>query len=182
MIKKTIPLPPRGGEEYSSYSFLTDTRWCEWSASRPSRTLPPGKPTVQEAEWASKSVWTQRLEQKSFVSACNRTPVIQSVVRNYIVRASALILGLWYRKYFRLITKLLEKFASILPPCVTTQITIQKFTAVKISNFAFIPFCRLQFLMLTDLCAAMGLGALDVAHLCSETPWVSFYFFVKSSC
>jgi hypothetical protein len=33
----------------------------EWSAARPSRTLPPGKdqvPIVQEAGWASWPVWT----------------------------------------------------------------------------------------------------------------------------
>ena len=33
----------------------------KWSAARPGRTLPPGKtryPFLQEAEWASGSVWT----------------------------------------------------------------------------------------------------------------------------
>jgi hypothetical protein len=53
-------------------------------ASRPSRALPPGKgPIVQEAGWASKQVWTQRLEEKSSASVGDRTPVVQSVVRHY---------------------------------------------------------------------------------------------------
>jgi hypothetical protein len=33
--------------------------------------------------WASELVWTQMLEEKSFASAGDRTPVIQSVVRHY---------------------------------------------------------------------------------------------------
>jgi hypothetical protein len=41
----------------------------EWSASRPSRSLPPGKeppvPIVQKAGWAPEPVWTQRLQEKS---------------------------------------------------------------------------------------------------------------------
>jgi hypothetical protein len=45
----------------------------EWSASRPGRTLAPGKaPRVtigQGAGWAPEQVWTQRLEEKSFASA-----------------------------------------------------------------------------------------------------------------
>jgi hypothetical protein len=63
---------------YSSYSFST---WAldggEWSASRPGRALAPGKgtpvPIVQEAGWAPEPVWTQRLEEKFFASAGNRT-------------------------------------------------------------------------------------------------------------
>jgi hypothetical protein len=47
----------------------------------------PGKgppvPIVQEAGWASEPVWTQRLEEKSFAPAGDRTPVVQSVVRHY---------------------------------------------------------------------------------------------------
>jgi hypothetical protein len=33
----------------------------------------PPVPTVQEAEWAPEPVWTQRLEEKSFASAGDRT-------------------------------------------------------------------------------------------------------------
>jgi hypothetical protein len=58
------------------------TRWGEWSASRLSRALPPGKgppvPIVQEAGWAPEPVWTQRLEEKSFVSTGDRTPIDRS--------------------------------------------------------------------------------------------------------
>jgi hypothetical protein len=63
-----------GGEDvYSSYSFMTSALdGGEWSASRPSHALPPGKgppvPIVQEAGWTSEPVWTQRLEEKSFTS------------------------------------------------------------------------------------------------------------------
>jgi hypothetical protein len=40
----------------------------------------PPVPIVQEAGWASELVWTYRVEEKSFVSAEDRTPVVQSVV------------------------------------------------------------------------------------------------------
>jgi hypothetical protein len=43
----------------------------------PAALLPPGKgppvPIGQEAEWAPQPVWTQRLEEKSFAPAGNRT-------------------------------------------------------------------------------------------------------------
>jgi hypothetical protein len=59
----------------------------EWSASRHGRALLPGKgplvPIVQEAGWAPEPVWTQRLEEKFFASAGDRTPIVQSVVRHY---------------------------------------------------------------------------------------------------
>jgi hypothetical protein len=72
-----------GGEEYSSYSFLTSALdGGEWSASRPGRALHPGKGPpvriVQEAGWAPEPVWTQRLEEKSFATAGDRTPVSRS--------------------------------------------------------------------------------------------------------
>jgi hypothetical protein len=54
----------------------------EWSASRPGRDLPPGKgppvPIVQEVGWAPEPVWTQRLEEKSFAPAGDRTPISRS--------------------------------------------------------------------------------------------------------
>jgi hypothetical protein len=63
-----------GERRYSSYSFSTSALdGGEWSASRPGRALAPVKgpavPTVQEAGWAPESVWTQRLEEKSFAPA-----------------------------------------------------------------------------------------------------------------
>jgi hypothetical protein len=62
---------------YSSYSFSTPTLdGGDWLASRPGRALPPGKgppvPIVQEAGWASETVWTQRLEEKPFAPAGDR--------------------------------------------------------------------------------------------------------------
>jgi hypothetical protein len=52
----------------------------EWSVSHRGHILLLGKgppvPIVQEAEWASELVWTQRLEEKSFVPAGDRTLII----------------------------------------------------------------------------------------------------------
>jgi hypothetical protein len=63
---------------YSSYSFTTSALdGGEWSASRPGRALPP-VPIVQEAGWAPEPVWTQRLEEKLFAPAEDRTPVARS--------------------------------------------------------------------------------------------------------
>jgi hypothetical protein len=69
-----------GERKYSSSSFLTSAlEGGEWSASRPSRPLPPDKeppvPTVQEAVWAPEPVWTQGLEEKSSASVGDRTPL-----------------------------------------------------------------------------------------------------------
>jgi hypothetical protein len=69
------------GERRSrSYSFLT--LGGEWSASRTGALYPRGKDPpvliVQEAGWAPEPVWTQRLEEKSFTSAGDRTPFARS--------------------------------------------------------------------------------------------------------
>jgi hypothetical protein len=88
--KQSLYTPWRrlGEEEYSSYS-LTTSALDEgvWSASRSGRALPPGKgppvPIVQEAGWAPEPVWTQRLQEKSFAFAGDRTPIVQPVVRHY---------------------------------------------------------------------------------------------------
>jgi hypothetical protein len=70
-----------GERRYSSYLFLTSALdGGEWSASRSSRALPPGKgppiPIGQEAGWAPEPVWTQRLEEKPSASVGDRTPVV----------------------------------------------------------------------------------------------------------
>jgi hypothetical protein len=75
-----------GDRRCSSYFFLTSAlEGGEWSASRLGRALPPGKeppvPTVEEAGWAPEPVWTQRLEEKSSASVGDRTPAVQSMVR-----------------------------------------------------------------------------------------------------
>jgi hypothetical protein len=53
-----------------TYSFMTLALDGEWSASRPSHALRPGKgplvPIRQKAGWAPEPVWTQMLEEKSF--------------------------------------------------------------------------------------------------------------------
>jgi hypothetical protein len=68
---------------YSSYSFTTSALdGGEWSASCPGRALPPGKgpqlPIGQEAGWAPEPDWTQRIKEKSFAPAGDRTPIAQS--------------------------------------------------------------------------------------------------------
>jgi hypothetical protein len=79
-----------GERSFSSYSFTTlALDRGEWSASLPGRALPQGKgppvPIVQEAEWASEPVWTQRLEEKSFCLCLesNLDCPVQSVGRHY---------------------------------------------------------------------------------------------------
>jgi hypothetical protein len=60
-----------------------DTRWG-WVVSLTPlpRFYPPGKgppvPIVHEAGWAPEPVWTQRLEEKSFAPAGDRTPIARS--------------------------------------------------------------------------------------------------------
>jgi hypothetical protein len=61
----------------------------EWSASRSGRALTPGKeppvPTVQEAGWAPKPVWTQEARVK-ILCLCwgsNLDRVVQSIARYY---------------------------------------------------------------------------------------------------
>jgi hypothetical protein len=69
---------------YSSYSFLTpalDT--VRGQPHAPKRALPP-VPIVQEAGWASEPVWTQRIHEKSFAPAGDRTRLSRlSVVLHY---------------------------------------------------------------------------------------------------
>jgi hypothetical protein len=72
-----------GERRYSSYSFLTSALdRGEWSASRLGRVTPPGKgpsvPIGQEAGWTPEPVWTQRIEEKSFSPAGDRTPIARS--------------------------------------------------------------------------------------------------------
>jgi hypothetical protein len=50
-------------------------------------------PIGEEAGWASELVWTQRLEEKYFASAGNRTPVVQSVVRHYLTELPQLLIA-----------------------------------------------------------------------------------------
>jgi hypothetical protein len=71
-----------GGRDHS-YSFTTSAvDEVEWSASRPGRALAPRKgppvPIGQEAGCAPEPVWTQRLEEKSFASAGDRTAFARS--------------------------------------------------------------------------------------------------------
>jgi hypothetical protein len=84
-VKQSLYTPWGAWRErrYSSYSFTTSALdGGEWSASRSGRALPPGKelpvPIVQEDGWAPEPVWTQRIEEKSFAPAGDRTPIARS--------------------------------------------------------------------------------------------------------
>jgi hypothetical protein len=73
----------RSSKYGNSYSYLTSALdGGEWSASRPGRTLPPGKelpvPIGQEAGWAPEPVWTQRLEETFSAPVGDQTPVVVS--------------------------------------------------------------------------------------------------------
>jgi hypothetical protein len=99
-VPRYTPRRRLGGERrYSSYSFSTSALdGSEWSASRPGRALPPGKGHLvligQGAGWAPEPVWTQRLEEKYSAFLGDRTPVVQSVVRHFLLApASRLALG-----------------------------------------------------------------------------------------
>jgi hypothetical protein len=76
-----------GEEEYSSYSLSTSALdGGEWSVSRLGHALPPGKgppvPIVQEAGWAPEPVYTQRLVEKSPVSAGDRNSIARRPARS----------------------------------------------------------------------------------------------------
>jgi hypothetical protein len=79
----------QGERIYSSYSFTTlALDGGEWSASCSGCALPLGKGSPvrigQEAGRAPEPVWTLRLEEKSLVSAGDRTPIARSsVARHY---------------------------------------------------------------------------------------------------
>jgi hypothetical protein len=86
---------------YSSYlHFLVlGTRWGVSGQRHSSAALyppPPGNgPPVhigQEAWWAPEPVWTQRPEEKSFASAGDQSPVVESVVR-LLTELPQLLLG-----------------------------------------------------------------------------------------
>jgi hypothetical protein len=69
---------------YSFYSFTSSALdGDEWSASRTGgasapRKGPPGTHCT-EAGWAPEPVWTQRLDEKSFASAGDRTSIARSI-------------------------------------------------------------------------------------------------------
>jgi hypothetical protein len=69
-----------GERRYSSYSFTTSALdGVSGQHHAPAELYPPGKgppvPIVQEARWAPEPVWTQRLEEKFFATAGDRTPI-----------------------------------------------------------------------------------------------------------
>jgi hypothetical protein len=80
------PCSRQEGEEKGLLLILDlGTRWGWDVSNTPQPPFTTGNgPFVhigKEAGWASKLVWTQRLEEKAFASAMDRTPVVQSAVR-----------------------------------------------------------------------------------------------------
>jgi hypothetical protein len=71
-----------GGEEYSSYSFSTSALDGVSGRHAPAALLPPGKgppvPIGQEFGLVPEPVWTQRLKEKTFAPAGDRTPIARS--------------------------------------------------------------------------------------------------------
>jgi hypothetical protein len=64
-------------------SSVTVCLYHIWHRSSVFRLLVSKFDTSQEGGWASELVWTQRLQEESFVCARDRTPVVQPVVRHY---------------------------------------------------------------------------------------------------
>jgi hypothetical protein len=72
-----------GERKYSSYSFLTSTLdGVSDQRHAPAALLAPGERTaipIGRKAWAPELVWTQRLEEKSFTSAGDRTTLIINI-------------------------------------------------------------------------------------------------------
>jgi hypothetical protein len=88
---KAIPLRhvgAKGERKYRCYSFFTSALdEDEWLWSRPCHALSQGKktryPMDRRLGGPQELVWTQRLEEKSFASDGDETPLVQCVVRHY---------------------------------------------------------------------------------------------------
>jgi hypothetical protein len=69
---------------YFTITLICDTMWSVTSGKRHApAALAPGEWTPGTNWWASELVWTQRLEEESFVSSGDPTPVFQCAVRHY---------------------------------------------------------------------------------------------------
>jgi hypothetical protein len=92
---KDVPLRHAGAKRGGSTVLILDLGarwgWVVTVTTRPRFTPVKGPPvpTGQEAGWASELVWKQKLEEKSFASTGDQTPVVQSVVRHYTVWATS---------------------------------------------------------------------------------------------
>jgi hypothetical protein len=120
-----------GKMRHSFYSFSTSAiDGGKWSVSRPNRTLAPGKgppvPIVEEAEWASEPVWTQRLEEKSSCICQGSNfdrPVVHLVARHYTDWST------WLTTFYSPNWKthsLHQSFIHSLPSCCLTNVSNDK--------------------------------------------------------
>jgi hypothetical protein len=126
-VKKSEAVPAachegtRGERRFCSYSYLTSALdGGEWSTSRSGRAVPLPVPIGKEAGWVPEPVRTQGLENKSFASAGDRTPIVQPVVRHYtawataapkklsvqLVNVNRLLLTIWFWIVYKNITHL----------------------------------------------------------------------------
>jgi hypothetical protein len=94
-VKKSSPATRHGGAWGGEEVYLLTSALDGGVSGRrhaPAALYPRGKdpplPIVQETGWAPELVWTQRIKEKSFVPAGDRTPVVQSVVRHYTAWAN----------------------------------------------------------------------------------------------
>jgi hypothetical protein len=93
-----------GERRATAPTHLWPRHWGNWSASRPVSSLRRKRtpvPIVQEAGCASELVWTQRLEEKSFATAGNPTPVVQCIVTHYTDWKDAQIQSQIFTKYYQ---------------------------------------------------------------------------------
>jgi hypothetical protein len=85
LAKQSSPATRHGsiwGERRYSSSFLTSALDGGEVSVTPRPRFAPGKqppvPIVQKAGWAPEPVWTQKLEEKLFAPAWDRTPIARS--------------------------------------------------------------------------------------------------------
>jgi hypothetical protein len=82
-LSRTRHAGDKGERKYCCYLLLTSALdGDKWSASRPGCALPPGKDPRYPLYRRLVGPQTQRLEENSFASAGEWTPVFQSLVRH----------------------------------------------------------------------------------------------------
>jgi hypothetical protein len=114
----------------------------------------------QEAGWAPESVWMQRLEEKSFAPAWDRTLVVQPVVRHHTHWATLAPLSLLVQPLLTVTCNISEKNVNLLShglPYISLGMIIYKKVVMimvnlssKFCNFNKIKFCNIFFILCLD--------------------------------